>query len=262
KTVTVDGEQYFIVTLKGYIHPVTLQPTEYAPSNPSGIWKIYVDANWQPVANEEITQKIYIMDKANHKLHNLPGGSPEEIEKNMEGIDMVLDAHKNLTRQEDIDRIAEQVFKASADLLLIAGAIEAGAGKAASEILRARIVSILSEEALRMYFPEDVSIGTGLAFLSKAKDEYNNAYEIAVSNLQGITDHKTAEEYLSSLYTAYFFEVYGTGLVLPAERIEKNELAIVLGWGAEYIIDKVEWIVDKITKSRFSAYHKFYDIAS
>lgn len=261
-SITIDGEQYYIVTLKGYIHPEILQPTEYAPSNPSGIWNVYVDANWQPVANEEIAQKIYIVDKANYKLHCLPGGSPDGIEKNMEGIDGVLDAHKELDRQEDIDRIAEQVFKASADLLLIAGAIEVGAGKAASEILRARMVSILREEALRMYFPKDVSIGTGLAFLSKAKNEYNKAYEIAVRNPQRITDHKTAEDYLSSLYTAYFFEVYGTGLVLPANRIDKSELAIVLGWGAEYIIYKAEWIVDKITNSKFRAYHKFYDIAS
>ena len=51
--VTVDGQQYMIVTLKKYIDPVTLECSEvtYTPI-------VYVDAQWNPVSQKSIAQKI------------------------------------------------------------------------------------------------------------------------------------------------------------------------------------------------------------
>jgi hypothetical protein len=245
--VTVGGEQYFIITLKGYIHPVTLQLTEFAPYNPSGEWKLYVDVEGQPIKDEKILQKIFLIDKANHMLHGLHGGSPFEIEERIAGIDNTLKAHEDLMKKEKIDWIAKQVFESSLDILLVIAAPEL----AASTFLD-RISSISKEAIKEDFAPEKVSVAMGIGLLQKAKNEYEKAYKIAANNVEGIMDYETSKEYLTSLYTGYFFEVYGTGLVLPAKILHKNVLATILGWGAEYIIDK----------TRFHKYREFYEAST
>ena len=57
--VTVEGQQYYIVTLKNYINPATLEL-----SSTDSTVKVYVDANWEPISDPVIAQKISRIDFA------------------------------------------------------------------------------------------------------------------------------------------------------------------------------------------------------
>ncbi len=57
--VTVDGQQYLVVTLRSYIDPVTLQ---CSPS--SETWEVYVDTQWNPISDGDIAHKIGIIETA------------------------------------------------------------------------------------------------------------------------------------------------------------------------------------------------------
>jgi len=60
-TITVDGQEYIVATLKHYINPVTLGVSE------TDEVKVYLDMDGNPVADEEISRKIGVVDYV-HKL--------------------------------------------------------------------------------------------------------------------------------------------------------------------------------------------------
>ena len=244
--IIVDGEEYYMVTLKRYIEPETLQPF----AEPSG-WKVYVDTTGEPISDEDIVQQISLVKKANYIMSNI--GSPVGISDTLQVIDEVLAAHEDLTDVEMVTFIAKELAFITVDVALLAGT-----GGTATPLISQRVSGIILDFGKRYTDPARLRADLGSGLLDAAKVHYKEADRISreqwavtlridesgglaleQKNFTRVTDALRAAEFLEHFYTAYLMEVYGTSLVLPIERINKNTLYEILGWVPEYIGDKI-----------------------
>lgn len=227
KTVTVDGEQYFIVTLKRYISPLTWKPSDYTfLDHAPDVRKVYTSTDFIPILDEQLAKKIGIIDRANNLLKH--GGSPGSISNQLKAIDDVLKADKNLADAEYSAVWAKSDIFTILDLCFY---VEIGQPLAISRVISGIIVSQLEH----YIDPERFILEGGRALLNASKLHYEEAKRIAKENTEGIYDYDTAKNYLNSLYNAYFKMVYGVDIVLPRGRITKNTAWEIAGWIPDYI---------------------------
>lgn len=227
KTVTVDGKEYYIATLKGYINPVTFQPSEYAPSNPSGVWTVYVDTEWQLLDNKDILLKIYTVDKAN------------QIAKRIVAFSKAQELYDTMFALEKLESAEKTVFRAK-----ILADISIGGILTAKQIADAT-ASIVLDLAGESIDPNKIKAGVGYEMLQLAQKRY---YDAAFTQGTGteFTDAETATKYLNSLYTGFFLEVEGTGLAFSHERISKNPIYDLVAWGSNSIASTLTHKISKI----------------
>ena len=130
--VTVDGQQYMIVTLKKYIDPETLERSEvaYTPI-------VYVDAQWNPVSDEETVKKIGLIGKARHLQEIMP----DVIQDHRKAVNDRLKIH-------GLYKLADLIAEASEELLALAirrhisgGAANLSKGKWIGERLTPELIS-------------------------------------------------------------------------------------------------------------------------
>jgi parallel beta-helix repeat protein len=226
RTITVDGEEYYIVTLKRYIDPETWEASDYsffAEEPPA--WIVYTYPNFQPVHNEELLRRIWTVDRANRLLGRI--GSVEGILVDIETIDNVIDASEGLAEAEWMATAAKIGVFTVLDLVVFA---EIGAPISDYEIL------LTIKELVGQYTdPVTIEMTFGHALLEGSRTCYHNAREIAESNSGGISDYNTAKEYLNYYYQGYFELQLGVALALPAEIVLESPFQTIAGWIPDYI---------------------------
>jgi len=268
-SITIDGEQYYIVTLKGYIDPETLQP-----SDEPGIWKVYVDTSWKPVSNEKTLRKIAILDKANSFLTG--AGSQQNIVENINALTIIEEGDMWASYAEKTEKLVHDWFEGSLDAIALIYNIEVVAKyfpevditkidsadeliylartrseieqqilKMVSEEVTNRVLSEIGDEVIEFMDPEIFKISLGKTALKISYEEYGQALSMASAHKEGFTDCTSAEEYLHHCYTAYLYNVFASQQILSDERLEQknknllNALLTVGEWMGEWTIKKV-----------------------
>ncbi|MDI6886477.1 MAG: cell wall hydrolase [archaeon] len=233
RVITVDGEEYYIVTLKRYIDPETWEPSDYsffAEEPPA--WIVYTYPNFQPISDKEdeelkeLLRKIWTVDRANILLKRI--GSPESISVSIRVIDDVISASEGLSEARYGERWARSgVF----NILDLVFAAETGA-----RIIDLGIGTII-EQQLEYYYADLTTfmLEGGRALLDASKEDYQKAREIAEAHRDGISDYTTAKDYLNYYYNGYFKFLYGVEMALPTEEITKSAFLDIANWIPEYI---------------------------
>ena len=227
KAVVVDGKQYFIVTLKGYIHPVTLEPTEFTPPNPSGEWKVYVDAEGQPIRDEDILWSVSLVDKANQLSKKICAFTRAQW------LYDTIFALEKLEHAEKITSLAERWAGISIDMAISLPK----AGISIAELIAKATSSTILDLEKEGTDPQKIKGNIGYMILLEAQKKYYAAAFTQGTRTE-FNDSETAEKYLNFLYTAFLYEVYGTGLSFSPERISKNPIYDIVIWGFDHIIGK------------------------
>ena len=206
--VTVDGQQYFIVTLKSYIDPETLKCS--SASHPI---KAYVDNEGNPVPNPEIARKIDVVDQARRWMEGV--GSATGISKELDNIERTREAHELLVG-----------WKFASDILTKAVAMYITTGKS---IAAEAVSGALSTAVSLATDPARAREWIAYENFSNAEDEYEAALQIVESGL--CSDSDVAHDYLTHLFTAYAYHYPAVRLLLPAEELDKSWLDDIQNMG-------------------------------
>jgi nitrous oxidase accessory protein NosD len=226
KVITVEGSEYYVVTLKRYIDPITWEPSDYSFfAEEPPIWAIYTYTNFQPISNEDLVNKLWTADRANKLLEHI--GSPEWISDSINIIDNVINASEGLSNAEDQEEWAKTAIFEVLDLVAFA---EIGV-----PIGDYGIGTIIFNQLDRYTDPVRYEMAAGRALLEASKGYYQKAQEIAESHPDGISDYTTAKNYLNYYYNGYFKSSYGVSIALPAEETLESPVWTIAMWAPEYI---------------------------
>jgi len=226
RSVWIDEQEYYIVTLKAYIDPTSWEPYEHsflAEEPPA--WVVYTYPDFEPISNETLMRKIWTVDRANNLLKRV--GTPESISNTINTIDEVITASKGLSEAEYTAVLARTTAFMTLDLVFFA---ELGL-----PIADYGIGSVLVSQLDYYTDPERFTLESGRALLNASKMNYQEAKKIAELNRDGISDYATARDYINSYYRGYFEFVYGVEMALPAEEVSKPVWWEVVSWLPEYI---------------------------
>ena len=111
--VTVDSEQYSIVTLDKYIHPETL---ELSPT--SNETKVYTDRNWSPVSDLETVRRISVIDSALRESENL------DLRRKIDELNTLQSEYKNFSSVDMGIAASNLLIAGGTDLAKIVSEIE------------------------------------------------------------------------------------------------------------------------------------------
>ena len=226
RTVTVDGEEYCIVTMKRYVDPETWEPSDYsffAKEPPA--WIVYTYPNFEPIPDEKLIRKIWTVNRANCLVSRI--GSSEGISVDIGVIDSVIGASDGLASAEWTAVLAKTAIFNILDLVVFT---EMGA-----PLYDLGIFTIVSEQIVHYSDPVRFEMELGRTLLEASKKHYESAQGIAESYRGGISDYVTAREYLDCYYNGYFKLQLGVALALPAERILESPFLTIAGWAPDYI---------------------------
>ncbi len=201
--VTVEGTQYDIVTLENYIDPATL-----ALSPTDSTVKVYVDAEWEPISDPDIAQKISRINFA-RRFQNIVG-SPDDIS-------LIIQNMKDRLYYHRIIRFGDILVEAHAKAMAIAirGYITGGGSIAEGAISGAKdIASSLIKD------PTNLLSTMATQDFSDAKEEYSKAKEIAEKG--DITDYATAYDYLNHFFTGDMYQYPAFHLLDKIDEIDKS----------------------------------------
>ena len=197
--VTVDGQQYYILTLKSYIDPETLELT------PDVLTKVYVEAvkNY-PVSDPEIARKIGIIDYARQISEKI-----EEIQWNKQTLTNIKNSYITL-RLTDLTIAAINIYVSGVEVIRDA--------KTVADVLSnirtikdfaqvkvpaswSSLLTKLAELAMRVliYDPMKELENDLLSELSGAINSYTSALGMLEKE---ITEYSTAKSFLSSYLSA------------------------------------------------------------
>ncbi len=225
--ITVEGKEFYIVTLKRYISPLTWEPTVHTfLTEAPNVRKVYTDTDFIPVVNEQLTKKIGIIDRANNILKRV--GSSSSISEQLNVINNILETDEDLANAEYVAIWAKTGIFMIIDLCFY---VELG-----QPLLISSVLSDIIEEQVDYYIDsERFTLEGGRALLEAAKLNYVEAMQIAEENTEGIYNYDTAKIFLDSFYSGYFKNSYGVDIVLPRNRISENAFWEVVGWIPDYI---------------------------
>ena len=202
-TVTVDGTQYYIVTLNSYIDPETHETT---PA--SNTVKVYTDTAYNPVSDETIAQKIAVIDFA-RRISQLEGlGTVDGLQATIDNMNKRLYYHY-------IIRFDEILLNASSKAIAIAirGYVTAGTSIAADTISAAvdTTVSLVAN-------PLNLVEGVVYLDFSSAEEEYQEAIDIVETG--EITTYENGYDYVEHfLYgNAYQYPAFNPGTRYQEKR--------------------------------------------
>jgi len=229
-TVSVDGKEYYIVTIKRYIDPLSWEPSDCTHlADAPDARKVYTDTDFIPIVDKELAGrigKIEIIDRANNLLKHI--GSPGSISNQLGVINDVLWADKELADAEYSAVWARTAIFMTLDLCFYV--------EIEHPLEFAGVISDTIVDQLKYYVdPERFMLEGGRALLEAAKQHYEEAKRIAEENTEGFHDYDTARDYLNSFYNAQFKNAYGVDIVLSRERISKNTFWEITGWIPDYI---------------------------
>ncbi len=226
-TVTVDGKEYYIVTIGRYISPSTWEPSDYTfLAHAPDVRKVYTNTDFIPILDRQLAKKIGIIDRANNLLKHV--GSPGSILIQLGVIDDIFEADKDLADAE-----YAAVWEKTAIFMIVDLCFFVEIEQPIS--ISHEIFYIIKEQLQHYFDPEQFILEGGRALLEAAKLHYREAKRIAEESTEGIYDYDTAENYLNSFYSARFKMEYGVDIVLPRERISKSAFWEIVGWIPDYI---------------------------
>ncbi|HDD57318.1 MAG TPA: hypothetical protein ENF43_02240, partial [Thermoplasmatales archaeon] len=243
KIIKVDGTEYYVVTLKRYIDPITWKPSNYSFfAEEPPVWKIYTYTDVQPIGNEELLNKIWTVDRANRLLARI--GSPNWISDTINTINNAINASERLSNAKYEAVWAKTEIFLVLDLVFFAE-------------MRVPVgdygIGTIIEQQLEHYTdPTIFELEAGRALLEASKRDYQKAREIAESHQREISDYTIAKDYLNYYYNGYFKHFYGVGLALPTEEISRSTFLEVAGWAPEYI--------KHLALKMLSLVHKFFKL--
>jgi len=243
--VTVDGQPYMIVTLGRYIDPETLEPSEvsYTPI-------VYVDAQWNPVSNESIAQKIHLIRLAQSMQEkHMAAGFKKDVVMNMESI-LKSPSYRIGRYSELFLDLPSRFFARTIHEFLSTG----------KEILegdiRSAIQSATSKNLLEEVFNDpSVAVEFSLYFdLDDAKKEIEQSLNIEQG--REITDFNTAFEYLRHLHTAQAYSgIHWWNALFKMSKLDQST------WSRVWDLAKrmVEDVLDAITLGIYSKVKTFLE---
>ena len=226
--VTVEGKEYYIVTIKRYIDPLTWEPSDYTfLSHAPDVRKVYTDTNFIPITERQLLEKIGIIDRANNLLKHI--GKPDSIQSQIEVINTVFAADKELANADDTAQWAQYIIFTTLDLSIFV--------ELEQPLSIANEISSFFMDQLEHYAtPQQFMLEGGRALLEGAKRNYEEAKTMAEGNADGIRDYDVAYNYLNAFYNGHFKMVYGVDAVLPRGRISESPLWDIAGWMPNYIL--------------------------
>jgi parallel beta-helix repeat protein len=263
--VTVDGQQFIILTLKSYIDPVTLEVT------PDVLTKVYVEATKNyPVSDPEIARKIGIIDYARQISEKI-----EEMQWNKQALMNIKNVYTTL-RLGDLTTAAINIYvsgvevirdtKTVADVLANIQTIKDFA-QLKVPASWSGLLTKLAELAMRVliYDPMKELENDLLSELSQAIESYASA----LGTLEGeITEHSTARSFLWSYLSAEAHK--DQAIYLFKKFLDNYKLFIVklisgLATGAlsnfvflvKEAMDSLDWTITLIYNQIIASYENF-----
>jgi hypothetical protein len=232
RVITVDGEEYYIVTLKRHIDPETWEPSDYsffAEEPPA--WIVYTYPNYQPISDKEdeelkeLFRDIWTVNRANTLVKRV--GSPEGISDTIQVIDEVIAASQGLSDADYLAVWCKTGIFETLDLVFFA--------ELNAPIADLGLGTIVEEQLGDYTDPARFEKEAGRACLEASKANYSQAREIAEAHRDGFSDYTTAYEYLNYYYNGHIKQLYGVGLALPTGEISESAWRVLADWVPEYI---------------------------
>jgi hypothetical protein len=208
--VTVDGQWYFIFTLKNRIDPTTLK---VIPN--SGATRVYVDAQNYPVSDPEIARKIAIIELAWRFQENV--GSSRNLAQRQQNLNDRWLALKNVKYEDEAVRVVNDWFSRNPGLGVIKDWVFSW--------IKEKIWDSLNEA--RKVADEDVRVASAY---------YLSAQKVASTEIE---DYRVARGYLGNILKGEVYEDLGLTMLYKVEGAGKSKLQQIGELFGEKLLGKV-----------------------
>ena len=259
-SVTVDGQEYYIVTISCYIDPETLK---CMPD--SGSAKVYVDTEGNPVFDPEISRKIGIIDYV-HQLLQKDQFKEDELEKKIKDLKIVHDFILT-TDMEDVyvDTIIE-IFPTSVNILSeLFGITKSEAAKLLLNSMDDLEKDARTDLIIAVSNYEIIKLLVYRNGFEQIITDYDEAYKILDNYLSAQFNEHMARFITDKIYT----ERYGEeGLDIFINKVAQIVLkTFTTGLSEECLARDVRWKYEieeekEIRKIEIQLSETFYEVAS